>query len=380
MTLKRSIFWAHLVVGVLTGLVVLFLSVTGVLLTYERQIVSLLENAAVSSAGPMLSADQLAVRASEITQGKATGVVFLKDPKAPIAVKVGRGQAELLDPVKGEPLAGGASAREFFHTVTALHRWLALEGASRETARAVIGAANLAFLFIVLSGVYLWLPKRWTWRIIKMNLLFKSQYPSSKARDYNWHHVIGIWCLIPLFFVITTAVVFSYGWANTLVYSVYGEQASKRGGPGGGAEQKAGNVEQALVGGMDLQSLLEQAKSYDSNWQRITLEIPEDSAAAVSFSVDTGTGGQPQKQTTVTLDRVKGELVDESFFSDRSAGQQTRFIIRFLHTGEVLGWFGQTLAGLASLGACFMVYTGLLLAYRRLLSPLLVRRRLRAEA
>ena len=61
-------------------------------------------------------------------------------------------------------------------------------------------------------------------------------------------------------------------------------------------------------------------------------------------------------------------------FSDRTPAQQTRVIIRFLHTGEVLGWFGQTLAGLSSIAACFLVYTGFALAYRRLLQPYLKRR------
>lgn len=375
MSLKRTIFWAHLAVGVVAGLVVLFLSVTGVLLTYERQIVNMLEQNGVSSGSPALSADQLTVRAKEITQGKATGVVFLNDAGAPVAVNIGRNQAGLLDPVTGDPLAGAPATREFFHTITALHRWLALEGANRKTARAVIAAANVAFLFILLSGVYLWLPKRWTWRMIKINLFFKSNYPTSKARDYSWHHVIGIWCLIPLFFVVTTAVVFSYDWANRLVYSYYGENAPKRRGPGGAQDQQSENVEIGLNEGLDLQKLLEQAKTYDPNWQRITLQIPQENFSAVNFTVDTGTGGQPQKQTTVVLDRAQGGIVKENFFSDNSPGQQTRIIIRFLHTGEVLGFLGQTLAGLVSLGSCFLVYTGLLLAYRRLIVPVLARRR-----
>jgi uncharacterized iron-regulated membrane protein len=42
--------------------------------------------------------------------------------------------------------------------------------------------------------------------------------------------------------------------------------------------------------------------------------------------------------------------------------------MRFTHTGEVLGFWGQTLAGLVSLGAAVLVYTGLLLSLRRLLA------------
>jgi uncharacterized iron-regulated membrane protein len=53
-------------------------------------------------------------------------------------------------------------------------------------------------------------------------------------------------------------------------------------------------------------------------------------------------------------------------FSSFTKGRQLRSILRFAHTGEVGGIVGQTVAGLVSLGGCFLVYTGLALAWRRL--------------
>ena len=37
MTLRKAIFWFHLIVGVSTGLVILVMSVTGVMLAYEKE-------------------------------------------------------------------------------------------------------------------------------------------------------------------------------------------------------------------------------------------------------------------------------------------------------------------------------------------------------
>jgi flavodoxin len=42
-----------------------------------------------------------------------------------------------------------------------------------------------------------------------------------------------------------------------------------------------------------------------------------------------------------------------------------RAAVRALHTGEAFGFAGQTLAGLASLGGCFLAWTGLAMAWRR---------------
>ncbi|TXS95976.1 PepSY domain-containing protein [Parahaliea maris] len=373
MKFKRIIFWSHLIAGVTAGLVVLSLSLTGVLLTYERQIVSWLDRTSIEGeGGRLLSAEELVVRARAVTEGRATALSFSRSPEDPVTVKLGRRESLLLDPRSGEVLEGAVGARKFFHTVTVLHRWFALEGASRDTARAVTGAANLVFLFLALSGLYLWLPRRWNWRLLKMNMLPRRHYPGAKARDYNWHHVLGFWCLIPLVVVIATGAVFSYGWANNLVYSAFGESPPVRGGPPQAEATAAGSVVSPATT-LDFDSLKAVAERHDAGWTALALQLPSPGDHNVDFEIDTGTGGQPQKRTTLSLDRSSGEMVAVSGFEDNSPGRQARIFIRFLHTGEALGLWGQTLAGLASLGACILVYTGLALAYRRLVAPLLTR-------
>ncbi len=370
--MRRTIFWLHLAAGVSAALVIFFLSATGFLLTYERQIIGWVEQRGFDSeGGTRLGADVLLEEARRVSGGRATGLVFRRSPEAPVTVEIGRRDSLLLNPFTGARIEAGASARAFFHQVTLLHRWFALEGSSRDTGRAITGAANLVFLFLLLSGFYLWLPRRWMWRVLKINLLFRRAYPSSKSRDYNWHHVFGIWSLVPMFLIVTTALVFSYGWANTLVFQVYGETP-----PAGGGPPKAlAPVEQELVAELEslesMESLLQIVGSRERNWTTLTLQIAPTGARNISFEISTGTGGQPHKSSTVTLDATSGEAVGFGGFEDRSPGQRARAVIRFLHTGEVLGILGQTLAGLASLGACFLVYSGLALAYRRLIMPLL---------
>ncbi len=47
-----------------------------------------------------------------------------------------------------------------------------------------------------------------------------------KARDFNWHNVIGIWSAVPLFIVVISAVPISFPWGNALVYRAVGEDAA----------------------------------------------------------------------------------------------------------------------------------------------------------
>ena len=44
MTLRKVLFWCHFTAGVCAGLVILLMSFTGVLLTYERQILAWAES------------------------------------------------------------------------------------------------------------------------------------------------------------------------------------------------------------------------------------------------------------------------------------------------------------------------------------------------
>jgi uncharacterized iron-regulated membrane protein len=62
MSFKRVLFWAHFGTAFVTGLCILWMSVTGLLLTYERQIVAAVRAAAVDApAGAVpLDADALA--------------------------------------------------------------------------------------------------------------------------------------------------------------------------------------------------------------------------------------------------------------------------------------------------------------------------------
>lgn len=100
-------------------------------------------------------------------------------------------------------------------------------------------------------------------------------------------------------------------------------------------------------------------------WKSISMRLPAATAAPVTFTIDQGDGGQPQKRSTLTLDASTGEVVRWEAFSNLTAGRRLRSYLRFAHTGEVLGLFGQTVAGLVSAGGSMLVWTGIALALRR---------------
>jgi uncharacterized iron-regulated membrane protein len=393
MTLRTLIFWPHLIAGVLAGAVVFTMSVTGVLLTYERQL-NAWSDSEFKSSTPAEGTARLSVEDIVTTVRRnhpdveVGAVTFNSRADAPVAIAAGR-QTIYADAYTGRVLGeGNQGMRAFMSEVRAWHRWLSIEGEARPFARAITGWSNTLFLFIVCSGFYLWFPRKWTWQRVRPVVLFGSSL-RGKARDFNWHNVMGLWSCVPLFIVVLTATPISFPWANALVYRAVGEEPPQQGGRGGregsGGEGAAANAagreggarrggapegggprpspEQPTVAGLN--ALWAVAEKQVSGWRTINVRIPASDRAPVVFAIDKGDGGQPQHRSTLTLNRATGEVVSFEAFSDQSLGRRLRSISRFAHTGEVLGLPGQTIAGLATGGAVVLVWTGIALTLRR---------------
>ncbi|MGD9904707.1 MAG: PepSY-associated TM helix domain-containing protein [Vicinamibacterales bacterium] len=375
---RTVLFWLHLVTGVVAGVVILVMCVTGVVLTYEKQMLEWADRRSLSvplpaEARPLPPETLLAAAVAE-AGAAPTGITMRADPRAPATVSFEGGRARLIDPytggVLGEP---SPRLRGFFRSMTSWHRWLALEGTSRGTGKAITGAANLGFLFIVLSGMYLWLPKVRTWLQFTQVLWFRGGL-SAKARDFNWHNVIGIWSAVPLAIVVAGAVPISYGWAGSLVYRLAGEappQAAARpgspGGPGASGPARGGRDDEPsrpwAIAGLDM--AWASARGAVPNWRSASVRLGGPATAPFVISLDEGYGGQPQWRTTVTLDRASGAMIARESFDNLGPGRRLRSWLRFAHTGEIYGLPGQTVAGLVSAGGAVLVYTGIALALRR---------------
>jgi uncharacterized iron-regulated membrane protein len=370
--IRTVLFWLHLSAGVTAGLVILVMSATGVLLMYERQILEWAERG-YRSAPPNPSATRLPIetllgRAAE--EGfRPASLTLQSDPAAPAAISIGRGRSLFLNPYTGESLGEGARrTRAFFRAVTDFHRWLGAGEENRRAARAVTGACNLAFLFLVITGPYLWIPRIRNRRQVR-NVAWFRRGLLGKARDFNWHNVIGLWTAVPLFLVVVTAATLSYPWASNLLYRLVGEEPPPaRSGAGGGPERPRGaGGEEESVSLEGLGELWAMAETRVPGWKSLSLRLPEDPQAPVTFTILRGQRGRPDLRAQLTLERT-GEVESWEPYSQQSPGRRLRSWARWIHTGEAGGVIGQTVAGAAAGGAAMLVWTGLALAWRRFFS------------
>lgn len=405
----------HLACGVVCGLVIALLAATGALLAFKAEVLDLVRRDAarvdVVEGARRVSLDAVVKSARERGEGAIpASLTVSSDPGAALVVSTGRTGGFFANPYTGELREQGAPAWESaFGFILELHRWLALGGERRETGKAVTGACALVLFLLCVSGLFLWWPRAWNARALRPILLPKRG-ARGRARDWNRHHVFGIWALPVLLLISGTGVTLSYRWASNLLFVAVGEAPpAPRQGPPADAREGV-RIEPPRPGArpLPLDTLLERACAEAPDWKSVSFRLasprrpgarpgrpradapeavsPEGAAAPVRapaveqgeeprlglrapgpVSVTVVRAGVPPLFASVALsfNPYTGELLGRETFADKSPGTRLRLAARFLHTGEGLGLPGKTLAFLGALAALMLVWTGFALFWRR---------------
>ncbi len=372
MTVRKTIFWIHLIAGVAAGLSIFIMCFTGTVLAFEKQIVAFAERD-VRQVKPGESASHLPVAELQKVikaahpDAKPTAITISADPADAVVFRLGRDGALYANPYTGE-IAVPTTTRthDFMHFMEDWHRVLALVGDNRPIGKAINGACNLAFFVLAVTGLYIWWPRKWRTKGLRRSLWFMKT-DNGKARDWNIHNVIGLWSAPFLIILTLTALPISYRWAANLIYNVAGEEAPVRTGPPGSAAPDS-SIPPPTSGTKpaSLDDLLNAAKNAIPEWTEITLRLGGGSQPQPVTIAVKAPGAWPRTATTsLKLNPYTAEIIQVEKFDDLSAARRFRSWSRFLHTGEALGYVGQFIAGLASLGGCFLVYTGFALTWRR---------------
>ncbi len=385
MNIRKLFFWLHLAAGVVASVVILSMAFTGSIMAFQRQIIEWSERG-LHSPPPSLEAVPLdvetliaKVRAAQSNTVPTvptvpTVVTLRSDPDAPASIGFGRDKTFFVNPYTGAVVGDTATTtRGFFKSVVGWHRWLGQEGRGREVGKAITGAGNLAFLFLVFSGLVLWFPRRWTKPAVRAVTVLNGKL-SGKARDWHWHNVVGFWAAVPLIAVILTGTIMSYQWANALLFRATGtEQSAPRPAPvatspgsdrsqPNGPRQESGPQEIRTAGVNEVWAV---AAKKVAGWRTLSLRFPNQPGEPLTFVIDQGNGARPDLRAMLTLDADTGGEVLWQPYSSQTAGQRARAWVRWIHTGEAGGLLGQTAAFLVTIATMVLIWTGLALTWRR---------------
>ncbi|MDP0498847.1 MAG: PepSY-associated TM helix domain-containing protein [Verrucomicrobiota bacterium JB022] len=375
---RRLIFWGHLILGIVTGVVVFIMSATGIAIAFEEEMLAWADREVSHVSPPAEAAARLPVEAlvERVTAAHPdfvpTSITVFSEPDHAHAFYAGREGPLYVNPYTGETRESEAhDLHHFIHYMEEWHRWLAMEGDAFPVGRMITGVANIGFLLLCISGLYLWLPRRWSWRALRPILWFVKGY-KGKARDYNWHNVLGFWSLPVLVVLAATAVVISFRWGHNLPFQLAGEtppEARNYGMMRTPPAEVPTPPEGAQRVPLDV-ALTEVSNAYPE-WVNIGLELPtpEQLAAETPDPLHLGVtvpDYMPSRAyIPIESDPFTGTILKTTHFETRSPGLQARVWIRFLHTGGAFGFWGKLIASIACLASLVLVYTGFALTWRR---------------
>jgi len=213
--------WLHLWLGLLSGIIVIILSITGCALVFEHEIKDLLYDH--YSVKPQPAENQLApsqlfkhIKADHPEFEISSFWYYGLDK----SVKVSIDHSDSLlyvNPYTAEILAI-VDHEDFFHEMDEGHRTLWLP---REIGRPIVGWGTAIFFFITLSGIILWWPKKWNKRHTKQ--AFTINWKAKLKRiNYDLHNVLGFYSLLLALLMAFTGLIMAFPFVRKQVVSLAG--------------------------------------------------------------------------------------------------------------------------------------------------------------
>lgn len=336
------------------------MAVTGIILAYEPQIVDYAERY-VRYVTPGEKALSPAAIIEEVRRQKPelkiNALMLRSDPRASATVSAGKeGAALYVDPYTGQVLGKGSKLHDWMHTVEDIHRWLG----NKPLGRPVTGVAVVAFFVLVVTGIYVWWPAK--------TMAFKPKL-KGKARDWNWHNVIGFW-LSPVLLVTTlTGMIMAHQWANALLFRATGNEPPAVVKPAGENASKPekgkreGRSEE--VEAVDIDAIAAKAQALAPAWVSINIRLPREEGKPVAVTIQEKLAAGVLGRSQLTWDAKNNDVVKWEPLSQANLGMKARMWVKYLHTGQAFGPLHQGLMGLGALGALFLVWTGFCMAWQR---------------
>ncbi len=192
--LRRALFQVHLWSGIVVGLYIFMISVTGSVLVYRNELYEATSSQPIvsKSSAPRLTDGQLAEAARQLYPGYRVGNLDrAENPDEAVRVplsRAGQTQYRLFDPRSGSDLGDPVKAGyRLVSELIDLHDNL-LAGS---TGRQVNGAGAFALLALAVTGLAIWWPGVKTWR----RSLTVHRGVGWKRWNWHLHSMIGFWSL-----------------------------------------------------------------------------------------------------------------------------------------------------------------------------------------
>jgi len=261
-----------------------------------------------------------------------------------------------IDPYTGLKVCSKNAEYEFFRIVLYLHYSLLLKGSLGQL---IVGTATLFFVVLLLTGLYLWWPNNKKARRVRFWFRWKKD-TGPKRKNYDTHNILGFYSFAIALLIGLTGLIWAFSWFDQSVQWLL----NKAGSPAPRQEQQA-----AVLAAPQIDTGV---SVYDHVLQEVKQKYP--TAAGYYFYLP-GTEKSPlnvyvrfdKSYASIVrqYDRKEGTLLNSIGFSEKNNGEKMRALNYDIHLGSILGIPGKIIVFLASLVSASMPITGFYIWYNR---------------
>lgn len=364
---KYRIGQIHLWLGLISGIFVCFLGITGCILAFEREIEDVTQAYRFTEVekSALLPPSRLKQIADKQVPGKHAHSIGYQVGKSAQVVYYAAAPEYywivFLNPYTGEVLKVKNMDDDFFRIVIMGHYYLWLPP---NVGQPVLASATLMFFFLLISGLILWWPKNRAASKKRFSIKLNAKW---KRVNYDLHNVLGFYMTWILIFIAISGLVMGFQWFAGSVYWI----------SSGGGSMKP--FKETYSDTTTIKPNIHKQPAIDLLWTRtmaglpgftggVEVHVPENDKLAIEVAInpDTDTYWKADylyyDQYTlkeIPVDHIFGKLSDASL-ADRISRMNYD-----IHVGAIAGLPGKIMAFFASLIAASLPITGFIIWWGR---------------
>lgn len=369
---KKITLFLHRWLGLISGIVVLILSITGAIFVFQKEFTEWMRKDImyVESEQQRLSVDEMHNRTAEalgldrlyygITTYQdedqawsAFSYIPNREPSLTYFGSIADYRTAYVNQYSGETIAIVDEQKDFFQIIKGIHWSLLL---ATPIGQPIVVWSTVLFLVLLLSGIVLWWPKRWN--KAGRDKSFKVKWKARWRRvNYDLHNVLGFYTLILAFIVGFTGLYWAFPFAKkTLHFMGTGEFKLP--------EKQTPEVHSVPPKTGEKLEPLEIA--FQNAWEEfpeaysIAFIPPGDSSGSINAIVR-GDSKTYFERSEMKFDQYSGEILHIDAYENKNAGEKLIAMNYDIHVGAIGGIPGKIIAFLLCIVSGSLPVTGFII-------------------
>ena len=374
-TFRKLINDIHLWLGIISGMVLFVVCLTGTILAFDTELVLLIDKQDHFSekTNKKLPYQEI-ITSLEANNHVVKDFIFFKEDtqnlqftlltkKEANSGKPARGKSVQINPFTGQEIKATGKTKAFLHKVEEVHRFILLD---TTIGRPIVGVCTIIFIILCLSGLILWMPRKIKqfkkWKSWKQGFTLKTK-ANWKRINYDIHNTFGFYALFPMLLMGLTGLLWSFQWYYDGLETVLGDKIGKSRFDTTIPIDTVHN-DKPTINYMALLKNTDSILPYQNAVTRVTLPLKNNQSIMIRKKSNLFLAYDAADK--LQFNPYTNELVSKSLFKDESFGSKIASIIRGIHVGSFLGFTSKLIYFICCLIATSLPITGTIIWINKL--------------